>query len=60
MEETHKDKFTIHLGITKVYQDLRKMLQQPRATTKIATMVTKCMTYDGILTSTLGQPSNLE
>ncbi|GKC34071.1 putative reverse transcriptase domain-containing protein [Tanacetum coccineum] len=42
MHESHKSKYSIHLGSDKMYQDLKK-LYWPNMTAKIATYVSKCL-----------------
>ncbi|GJY34479.1 putative reverse transcriptase domain-containing protein [Tanacetum coccineum] len=44
MHESHKSKYSIHLGSNKMYQDLKKLYWWPKMKTKIATYVSKCIT----------------
>ncbi|GKB50587.1 putative reverse transcriptase domain-containing protein [Tanacetum coccineum] len=44
MHESHKSKYSIHLGSDKMYQDLKKLYWWPNMKAKIATYVGKCMT----------------
>jgi len=39
LEEAHKSKLTIHLGATKMYQDLKKMFLWPKMKKKVAQYV---------------------
>jgi len=43
LEEAHKSKLTIHLGTTKMYQDLKKMFWWPKMKKKVAQYVAKCL-----------------
>ncbi|MCH88206.1 retrotransposon protein, partial [Trifolium medium] len=43
LEEAHKGKFTIHPGITKMYQDLRQMYWWPGMKKDVASFVSKCL-----------------
>ncbi|GKD12411.1 putative reverse transcriptase domain-containing protein [Tanacetum coccineum] len=45
MHESHKSKYSIHPGSDKMYQDLKKLYWWPNMKTKIATYVSKCLTY---------------
>ncbi|GJT76381.1 putative reverse transcriptase domain-containing protein [Tanacetum coccineum] len=45
MHESHKSKYSIHPGSDKMYQDLKKLYWWPNMKAKIATYVSKCMTY---------------
>ncbi|GJT81952.1 putative reverse transcriptase domain-containing protein [Tanacetum coccineum] len=45
MHESHKSKYSIHPGSDKMYQDLKKLYWWPNIKAKIATYVSKCMTY---------------
>ncbi|GKA38049.1 putative reverse transcriptase domain-containing protein [Tanacetum coccineum] len=45
MHESHKSKYSIHLGSDKMYQDLKKMYWWPNMKAEIATYVSKCLTY---------------
>nr|GEW14322.1 putative reverse transcriptase domain-containing protein [Tanacetum cinerariifolium] len=45
MHESHKSKYSIHLGSDKMYQDLKKLCWWPNMKEKIATYVSKCQTY---------------
>nr|GEU91609.1 reverse transcriptase domain-containing protein [Tanacetum cinerariifolium] len=42
--ESHKSKYSIHLGSTKMYQDLRKLYWWPNMKADIATYVSQCLT----------------
>nr|GEZ62127.1 putative reverse transcriptase domain-containing protein [Tanacetum cinerariifolium] len=44
MHESHKYKYSIHPGSTKMYQDLRKLYWWPNMKADIATYVDKCLT----------------
>ena len=44
LEEAHKSEFTIHPGINKMYQDLKKMFWWPSLKTDVASFVNKCLT----------------
>nr|GEX87649.1 putative reverse transcriptase domain-containing protein [Tanacetum cinerariifolium] len=44
MHESHKSKYSIHPGSTKMYQDLRKLYWWPNMKADIATYVGKCLT----------------
>nr|GEZ88132.1 hypothetical protein [Tanacetum cinerariifolium] len=44
MHESHKSKYTIHPGSTKMYQDLRRLYWWPNMKADIATYVGKCLT----------------
>ncbi|GJZ83922.1 putative reverse transcriptase domain-containing protein [Tanacetum coccineum] len=44
MHESHKLKYSIHLGSDKMYQDLKKLYWWPNMKAEIATYVSKCMT----------------
>ncbi|GJU42410.1 putative reverse transcriptase domain-containing protein [Tanacetum coccineum] len=45
MHESHKSKYSIHLGSDKMYQDLKKLYWWPNMKANIATYVSKCLTY---------------
>nr|GEX50592.1 hypothetical protein [Tanacetum cinerariifolium] len=45
MYESHKSKYSIHPGLDKMYQDLKKLYWWPNMKAKIATYVRKCLTY---------------
>ncbi|GJT36627.1 putative reverse transcriptase domain-containing protein [Tanacetum coccineum] len=46
MHESHKSKYSIHLGSdNKMYQDLKKLYWWPNMKANIATYVSKCLTY---------------
>ncbi|GJZ84622.1 putative reverse transcriptase domain-containing protein [Tanacetum coccineum] len=45
MHESHKSKYSIHPGSDKIYQDLKKLYWWPNMKAKIATYVSKYMTY---------------
>nr|GEX50486.1 putative reverse transcriptase domain-containing protein [Tanacetum cinerariifolium] len=44
MYESHKSKYSIHPGSTKMYQDLMKMYWWPNMKADIATYVSQCLT----------------
>nr|GEU69548.1 hypothetical protein [Tanacetum cinerariifolium] len=44
MHESHKSKYSIHLGSTKMYQDLRKLYWLPNMKADTATYVGQCLT----------------
>nr|GEW36154.1 reverse transcriptase domain-containing protein [Tanacetum cinerariifolium] len=44
MHESHKSRYSIHLGSDKMYQDLKKLYWWPNMKVKIATYVSKCLT----------------
>nr|GFC40932.1 retrotransposon protein, putative [Tanacetum cinerariifolium] len=44
MHESHKSKYSIHLGLDKMYQDLRKLYWWPNMKAEISTYVSKCLT----------------
>nr|GFA09416.1 putative reverse transcriptase domain-containing protein [Tanacetum cinerariifolium] len=44
MHESHKSKYSIHPGSTKMYQDLRKLYWWPNMKADIATYVGQCLT----------------
>nr|GFA27655.1 putative reverse transcriptase domain-containing protein [Tanacetum cinerariifolium] len=44
MHESHKSKYSIHPGSTKMYQDLRKLYWWPNMKADIATYVSQCLT----------------
>ncbi|GJW09145.1 putative reverse transcriptase domain-containing protein [Tanacetum coccineum] len=44
MHESHKSKYSIHLGSDKMYQDLKQLYWWPNMKAKIATYVSKCLT----------------
>nr|GFA70167.1 putative reverse transcriptase domain-containing protein [Tanacetum cinerariifolium] len=44
IHESHKSKYSIHSGSTKMYQDLRKMYWWPNMKADIATYVSQCLT----------------
>ncbi|GKA90678.1 putative reverse transcriptase domain-containing protein [Tanacetum coccineum] len=45
MHESHKSKYSIHLGSDKMYQDMKKLYWWPNIKADIATYVSKCLTY---------------
>nr|GFA96832.1 reverse transcriptase domain-containing protein [Tanacetum cinerariifolium] len=45
MHESHKSKYSIHLGSDKMYQDMKKLYWWPNVKANIATYVSKCLTY---------------
>nr|GEY18973.1 reverse transcriptase domain-containing protein [Tanacetum cinerariifolium] len=44
MHESHKSKYSIHLGSDKMYQDMKKLYWWPNMKGNIATYVSKCLT----------------
>ncbi|GJR61567.1 putative reverse transcriptase domain-containing protein [Tanacetum coccineum] len=44
MHESHKSKYSIHLGSEKMYQDVKKLYWWPNMKADIATYVRKCLT----------------
>ncbi|GKC27951.1 retrovirus-related pol polyprotein from transposon TNT 1-94, partial [Tanacetum coccineum] len=44
MHESHKSKYSIHLGLDKMYQDLRRLYWWPNMKAEITTYVSKCLT----------------
>ncbi|GJW58318.1 putative reverse transcriptase domain-containing protein [Tanacetum coccineum] len=44
MHESHKSKYSIHLGSEKMYQDMKKLYWWPNMKADIATYVRKCLT----------------
>nr|GEY34560.1 putative reverse transcriptase domain-containing protein [Tanacetum cinerariifolium] len=44
MHESHKSKYSIHPGLDKMYQDLKKLYWWPNIKADIATFVSKCLT----------------
>ncbi|GJT96170.1 putative reverse transcriptase domain-containing protein, partial [Tanacetum coccineum] len=41
MQESHKSKYSVHLGLDKMYQDLKKLYWWPNMKAEIATYVSK-------------------
>nr|GEX37143.1 reverse transcriptase domain-containing protein [Tanacetum cinerariifolium] len=44
MHESHKSKYSIHLGFDKMYQDMKKLYWWPNMKANITTYVSKCLT----------------
>nr|GEU61825.1 hypothetical protein [Tanacetum cinerariifolium] len=44
MHESHKSKYSIHPGLDKMYQDMKKLYWWPNMKSNIATYVSKCLT----------------
>ncbi|GJT98812.1 putative reverse transcriptase domain-containing protein [Tanacetum coccineum] len=44
MHESHKSKYSIHPGLDKMYQDLKKLYWWPNIKAEITTYVSKCLT----------------
>ncbi|GKC60625.1 putative reverse transcriptase domain-containing protein, partial [Tanacetum coccineum] len=44
LNEAHKSRYSVHLGVDKMYHDLRDMYWWPRMKRDIATYVSKCLT----------------
>nr|GEW31673.1 putative reverse transcriptase domain-containing protein [Tanacetum cinerariifolium] len=58
MHESHKSKYSIHPGSTKMYQDLRKLYWWPNMKADIATYVSQCLTCTKVKAEHL-KPSGL-
>ncbi|GJZ94195.1 putative reverse transcriptase domain-containing protein [Tanacetum coccineum] len=48
MHESHKSKYSIHLGSNKMYHDLKKLYWWPNMKAEISTYVSKCLTYSKV------------
>ena len=48
LSKTYYNKFTIHPGITKIYQDLRKLFWWNGMKRDIASFVARCLTYQKV------------
>ncbi|GKF59638.1 putative reverse transcriptase domain-containing protein, partial [Tanacetum coccineum] len=44
MHESYKSKYSIHPGLDKMYQDLKKLYWWPNLKAEIATYISKCLT----------------
>nr|GEU47267.1 putative reverse transcriptase domain-containing protein [Tanacetum cinerariifolium] len=60
MHESHKSKYSIHLGSTKMYQDLRKLYWWPNMKADIATYVSHCLTCTKVKAEHLKQSGLLQ
>nr|GEY33192.1 putative reverse transcriptase domain-containing protein [Tanacetum cinerariifolium] len=58
MHESHKSKYSIHPGSTKMYQDLRKLYWRPNMKVDIATYIGQCLTCTKVKAKHL-KPSGL-
>lgn len=45
LDEAYKTMYSVHLGYNKIYLDLKKRYWWPNQKAKIATYVSKCLTY---------------
>nr|GEU90483.1 hypothetical protein [Tanacetum cinerariifolium] len=45
MHESHKSKYSIHLGSKNIYQDMKKLYWSPNMKADIATYVSKCLMF---------------
>nr|GEW61146.1 putative reverse transcriptase domain-containing protein [Tanacetum cinerariifolium] len=52
MHESHKSKYSIHPGLDKMYQDLKKLYWWPNIKAKFSTYVNKCLTCAKVKTAT--------
>ncbi|GJZ07000.1 putative reverse transcriptase domain-containing protein [Tanacetum coccineum] len=59
MHESHKSKYSIHLGSDKMYQDLKRLYWWPNMKAEIATYVSKCLTCAKVKAE-YQKPSGLE
>ncbi|GJR21109.1 putative reverse transcriptase domain-containing protein [Tanacetum coccineum] len=55
MHESHKSKYSIHPGLDKMYQALKKLYWWPNMKAEIVTYVSKCMTCAKLPKTTSGQ-----
>ncbi|GKD65879.1 putative reverse transcriptase domain-containing protein [Tanacetum coccineum] len=58
MHESHKSKYSIHLGSDKMYQDMKKLYWWPNMKANIATYISECLTCAKVKAE-LQRPSGL-